>query len=168
MLLLIIRHAIAVEREEFARSGQDDSLRPLTDEGRAKMRKVTQGLTRLIPGVDVLATSNLTRATETAAIVATAYDGMEAVVVDALSPERQPAAFLQWLRGQKLQAVIAAVGHEPHLGTLASWLLAGKDRSFITFKKGGICLLEFARTPRAGDAALHWLLTPRQLRDLAR
>jgi phosphohistidine phosphatase SixA len=34
MLLVVIRHAIALTREEFARTGRDDSLRPLSDRGR--------------------------------------------------------------------------------------------------------------------------------------
>jgi len=39
MQLVVIRHAIAMEREEFAPTGRDDSLRPLTDKGKAKMKK---------------------------------------------------------------------------------------------------------------------------------
>ena len=62
MQLLVIRHAIAVEREDFARTGKDDRLRPLTDEGRKKMKQGAKGLRQLAPRIDLLATSPLTRA----------------------------------------------------------------------------------------------------------
>jgi len=44
MQLLVIRHAIAMEREEYARTGRPDSDRPLTDTGRRRMRKNARGL----------------------------------------------------------------------------------------------------------------------------
>ena len=50
MKLLLIRHAIAEEREDFARTGKDDRLRPLTDEGRKKMKQAARGLRKIAPG----------------------------------------------------------------------------------------------------------------------
>ena len=47
MKLLLIRHAIAEEREDFARTGKDDRLRPLTDEGRKKMKQAARGPARV-------------------------------------------------------------------------------------------------------------------------
>ena len=40
MQLLLIRHAIAEEQEDFAKTGKDDRLRPLTDEGRKKLEPI--------------------------------------------------------------------------------------------------------------------------------
>ena len=68
MQLLLIRHAIAEDRFEFARSGQSDYYRPLTDRGRARMAKGAAGLRTLVPDIDVLATSPLTRAVREGAI----------------------------------------------------------------------------------------------------
>ena len=62
MDLLVIRHAIAEDREVFAGTGKDDSLRPLTDRGRERMQEGARGLVRLVDRLDVLATSPLTRA----------------------------------------------------------------------------------------------------------
>ena len=42
-------NAIAQTREEFAPTGRDDSLRPLTDKGRAKMKRAAAGLHGLVP-----------------------------------------------------------------------------------------------------------------------
>ena len=166
MRLLIVRHAIAETREAFARSGQDDSLRPLTAEGRKRMRRGARGLRTIVPTIDILATSPLVRAVQTAEIVAEAYDGLRIVRVDELSPEKQFPAFLAWLRTQDASGTIAAVGHEPHLSGLASWLLTARSGSFISLKKGSVCLLEFGRDLNAGAAMLLWALAPAQLRAL--
>jgi len=66
MQLLLIRHAIAEDRFEFARTGQSDYYRPLTERGRARMARGATGLRTLVPDIDVLATSPLTRAVQTA------------------------------------------------------------------------------------------------------
>jgi phosphohistidine phosphatase len=166
MKLLLIRHAIAEEREDFARTGKDDRLRPLTDEGRKKMKQAARGLREIAPAVDLLATSPLTRAAQTGAIVDSVYGGLKEVEIEELSPESTPGDFLLWLRKQKGDCV-AAVGHEPSLSLILSWLLTGSERRIFAFRKGGACLLDFPDEVGAGTATLLWALTPAQLRDLA-
>jgi phosphohistidine phosphatase len=166
MKLLLLRHAIAEEHEDFARTGKDDRLRPLTDEGRKKMKQGARGLRRLLPEVDLLATSPLTRAAQTGAIVDTVYGGLQEVEIEELSPEATPTDFLRWLRKQKGET-LAAVGHEPSISLILSWLLTGTERRIFSFRKGGACLLEFTGEVGAGTATLLWALTPGQLRDLA-
>ena len=166
MQLLVVRHAIAEEREEFAQTGHDDSLRPLTADGRKKMRRGAGGLRAIVPTIDVLATSPLVRAVQTAEIVADTYGGLEIVTVKELSPDSQFPAFLRWMRTQDAGRTVATVGHEPHLSGLASWLLTGRSGSFISLKKGAACLLELQDNLDAGAAALLWALMPRQLRQL--
>lgn len=166
MQLLLIRHAIAEEREDFARTGKDDHLRPLTDEGRKKMKQVARGLKGLVPGIDLLATSPLTRAAKTGAILDTVYGSLKEVEIDAISPQATPNDFLVWLRQQK-SGTVAAVGHEPSISLILSWLLTGAERRFFAFRKGGACLLEFPGEVGAGTATLLWALTPSQLRRLA-
>lgn len=166
MKLLLIRHAIAEEREDFARTGKDDRLRPLTDEGRKKMKQASRGLRTLVPDIDLLATSPLTRAAQTAAILDSVYGGLDEVEIEELSPEATPEELLRWLRRQKGD-VIAAVGHEPSISEILAWLLTGTERRFFAFRKGGACLLEFADEPAGGTATLLWALTPGQLRTLA-
>lgn len=166
MKLLLIRHAIAVEREDFARTGKDDRLRPLTDEGRKKMKQGAKGLTSVVPEIDLLATSPLTRAAQTGAILDSVYGGLDEVEIAELSPESTPIEFLRWLRQQKAET-LAAVGHEPSISLILSWLLTGTERRIFSFRKGGACLIEFAGEVGAGTATLLWALTPGQLRDLA-
>src|SRR3954466_3503972 len=166
MKLLLIRHAIAEEREDFGKTGKDDRLRPLTDEGRKKMKQAARGLRRIAPEIDLLATSPLTRAAQTGAIVDSVYGGLKEVEIGELSPESTPNDFLRWLRKQKVSC-LAAVGHEPSISLILSWLLTGSERRIFAFRKGGACLLEFAGEVGAGTATLLWALTPGQLRELA-
>jgi phosphohistidine phosphatase len=168
MHLLIIRHAVAEDKEAWAQTGEPDERRPITDDGRKKMRRGARGLRELVPRIDLLGASPLTRAAQTAAIVADAYDGIEPVTVGALVPHRAPADFLSWLRDAAPgHDVIAAVGHEPHLSGLVSFLLAERPSpSFVELKKGAACLVRFDDQPRAGAGCLEWLLAPKQLRQL--
>lgn len=166
MKLLLIRHAIAEEREDFARTGKDDHLRPLTDEGRKKMKQAAKGLRRIVPEIDLLATSPLTRAAQTGAILDSAYDGLKEVEIEQLSPDATPEDFLRWLRKRK-EKCVAAVGHEPSLSLILAWLLTGSERRLFAFRKGGACLLEFEDEPAAGTATLIWAMTPALLRELA-
>jgi phosphohistidine phosphatase len=170
MHLLVIRHAIAEEREAWAQTGEPDERRPLTDEGRKKMRRVAKGLRGLVPKIDLLGASPLTRAAQTAAIVADEYGGPEPVTVGALVPSRAPADFLSWLRDATPgHDLIAAVGHEPHLSGLVSHLLAERPHPpIVALRKGAACLLRFDDAPSAGAGCLEWLLQPGQLRRLAK
>lgn len=166
--LLLVRHAIAEEKEDFALTGKDDRLRPLTAEGRKKMKQNARGLRELVPDIDLLATSPLTRAAQTAAILDSVYGGLREVEIAELEPDAEPDAFLRWLRRQKA-GTVAAVGHEPGMSLLLARLLTGADRKLFAFRKGGACLLELpgGRRAIAGSATLLWALTPSQLRGLA-
>jgi len=162
--VLIIRHGPAGDSAAWEAKGRDDRLRPLTAEGKKQVRKAAAGLAVLAPGLQVLATSPLTRAFQTAEIVAEEY-GCEIVPLEALEPDHGPEDAVGWLRKQQFETV-GLVGHEPHLSTLAGYLLTGKPVSFLDLKKGGACMLEVTEPPEPGVGALQWLLTPRALRRL--
>lgn len=167
MDLLVIRHAIAQDKAEFARTGRDDAQRPLTDDGREKMRHAAAGLRTLVPELARLATSPLVRAMQTAEIVAAAYDASPRIeIVDVLAPGSAHDDFASWLGRQNVDGTIAVVGHEPHLGGLVTWLLTGRDESHTPLRKGGAALLTFEGAPARGGAQLIWLLTPGILRRL--
>jgi len=161
MLLLVVRHAIAVDQEEWA---GDDAKRPLTDEGRKKMKKAAQGLRQLVKDVELLAASALVRAYQTAEILAEAY-GLSIKTVPALAPGQPPAALARWLEGETHRQTIAIVGHEPGLSSAVSWFLTGADRAILELKKGGACLLDLPRGVGPATATLLWALWPSHLRD---
>lgn len=166
MQLLIIRHAIAEEREDFAKKGEGDDDRPLTAFGKRRMQRNAQGLRRIASHIEVLAASPLVRAQQTARIVAEEYRIRDIQTVDALRPDRRSRELITWLSKQDADATIAVVGHEPHLGTLITWCVSGVERPGLTLKKGGVALVEFEGKPGPGKGALGWLLTPAQLRAL--
>jgi phosphohistidine phosphatase len=167
MKLLVIRHAVAEDRDAFAATGLPDAQRPLTDDGRKKMRGAARGLKEIVSRINVLATSPLVRAAQTAEIIIKEYGGdLRARTIDELSPERRPDELLGWLRTHQLGDTVAVVGHEPHLGFLVGWLLTGRNDSFVDFKKGGAVLLEFDDPPSGGNAVLAWALPPKILRAL--
>ena len=123
MQLLVIRHAIAEDQEDFARSGRDDSERPLTDEGRDKMRRAITGLRRIVSRIDLLASSPYTRARQTAELVAEGYGIDEIKTVEALVPDGALQDVQSWLQRKSSVKVVAIVGHEPQLGELVTWLM---------------------------------------------
>lgn len=166
MDVIAVRHAIAEDREVFAETGEPDGMRPLTQAGIKKMKRNARGLLTLVPSVDLLATSPLVRALQTAEILASLYGRLEPVVVDALRPDGTCESLLSWLQSLDREATIMTVGHEPSLGIHVSRLSAGSTESFLWFKKGGACLLRFDGEVGVGCADLRWLLTPGQLRRL--
>jgi phosphohistidine phosphatase len=160
--LLVIRHGVAEDREEFAATGKDDSLRPLTKEGRWKMERGARALRRAIPSLNVIATSPFTRAAQTAKIVAAAYDDVEVEQLDALTPEGRPH--------RRSSPGCASAESDDACRPWATSRTSGRSctgcspatpvEGRIAMKKGGACLLELDARPRAGKATLLWALTP--------
>lgn len=168
LTLVLIRHAIAEDRAEFSRTGRDDDQRPLTGRGRQRMRLAAAGLRRMLPGLDILASSPLVRAWQTAEIVGEAYGGLPIDRLDAAA-SGDGDALLEALRATPPGTTIAIVGHEPTHGDWTGWLLTGATGSaadFARYKKGEACALEFGREVRPGAAELAWKLRPAQLREL--
>lgn len=166
MDLLIIRHGPAEDRDEFAKTGKSDDLRPLTAEGRVKTEHAADGLREVAPEISVLATSPLTRAQQTAEIVAEVYGIEIHATTEALRPTSSFDDFIDWLGDRAKQDVVAVVGHDPHLSGLATWLIAGNDKPRIHLKKAGACLIAFDGAPKKGSGELQWLLQPAQLRAI--
>ena len=167
MNVLVIRHAIAEDRDVFARTEKDDDERPLTDEGRKKMARGAQGLHALVPKLDLIASSPLVRAQQTAAIVAKEYGTRVDETTKVLEPDARLEGFVKWASSHEEKETIAVVGHEPHLSALVTWLMSGLDDSRLELKKGAACFLGFSGRPRRAGAVLHWLHTPATLRQLA-
>lgn len=136
MKLLLLRHAVAGDRAAFAATGKEDRLRPLTDDGRKKMRRIADALVGLLPELALIATSPFVRCRESAELLARAYPERPVLSELAeLAPAGSPAALLKFLQAQKSLPAVACVGHEPNLSQFASWLLAGRDKSFLELRK---------------------------------
>lgn len=168
MLLLIVRHADAGDAEAFVKTGAPDSMRPLSAKGRKQSRIAAQALRQLVPDVSLIATSPYVRAVETHDALRAVYGKkVESATTETLEPERSPEAFARWLASYKSAEVVAAVGHEPHLSALVTWLMTGSDESRVQLKKGGACLLDFENHAAKQRGTLRWLLTPKLLEAIA-
>ncbi len=163
MELLVIRHGIAADRESFA---GDDEARPLTEPGRRRMRDVARGLRRMVSALDLVCTSPLVRARQTADIVSAAFGDAPVVEWATLAPAAGPEAVARSLGDQQAGAVLALVGHEPDLSDLCTWLCAGVSRPILDLKKGAACLLALDEGVGPGRARLRWALPPRAARRL--
>ena len=160
--LYLVRHAIAAER---GAKWPDDTKRPLTHKGRARMRQAVQGLDALGATIDLVLTSPLVRAQQTAAILAEELDSApDVAVLDVLAPDHRPLDVATALGSQPRPKSVALVGHEPDMGELAAWLIGAKEP--LPFRKGGICLIEAPVLPPGRNCALIWFATPRMLREM--
>ena len=170
MRLLLIRNGKTEDRECFARSGHAEDLRPLSQEGRRDLRRAAGGLAKVVGELDRLVSSPLVRAIETAAIFAKSFPKTKSTEASELRPGGRIERAVKWVESCSAAESIGLVGHEPQLGRLASILMCGKSdpRTMVAIKRGGMCLLEFPGKASAGQATLRWLLTPRQLRLIAR
>jgi phosphohistidine phosphatase len=167
MRLLVVRHAIAEDREAFARTHKEDAARPLTAEGRRKMERGALGLRQLVPEVKLLASSPFRRALDTAAIISHAYGELRVDRVPELAPGTSVDRVIAWLQSQPTQGTIAVVGHEPDLSCMICALVCGTDNPFLELRKGAACLLDLPGRVARSAATLDWLLGPKHLRRLA-
>ena len=167
MELVIIRHADAGERDP--KKYPDDRLRPLTLDGRTDMLRVARGMRRSGIAFDHIVDSGLVRARQTAECVCDAYeiDRSAIATMDELAPEARPqdtVAALRKLRGVKR---VAVVGHQPHLGSLAGYLIASDPELPLELKKAGVCLIDVERWA-SGAGVLTALILPKLLRRLGK
>jgi phosphohistidine phosphatase len=164
MELLIVRHAVAFERDR--RRWREDGARPLSPAGMKLSRKAAAGLKAFCDPPDELLTSPLVRAQQTGQILTDIAGWPEAEVAPELSPDGSPSAVLDMLAGHAGKR-IAIVGHQPALGELMRACLTSDGSMVpIEMKKNAVACVRFEGPTRAGRAVLKWLASPRLLRHL--
>jgi phosphohistidine phosphatase len=131
--------------------------RPLSDEGRQEVMKVSEFLSRIGLQVEAIFHSGKTRARQTGEIVA-ARLGPETRVEErtGLSPmsDVKPAA----AEIQASQRDLFIAGHLPHLAKLVSLLLTGSETpAVVRFQQGGVVCLEKGE---AGEWSVVWMVVP--------
>jgi len=160
--LYLIRHGLAEDRGE---AWPDDSKRPLTEDGMSRLRKQARGLARLGVTLDIVLTSPLVRARQTAEIVAAGLDPRpNLATIDSLAPDGTYQAIMADLEKHTRKGRIALVGHEPDIGELAARLIGA--RHAIEFKKGAVCRIDVDALPPGGPGALRWFLPPKIMREI--
>jgi phosphohistidine phosphatase len=155
--LWLVRHAAAVDREEF--SGPDAS-RPLTSAGADRFERLSRWLVKRAGRPALILCSPTRRTRETAAILARQTDS-PVRVEGGLGPGAGIASILALVAGCGVDR-LALVGHEPDLGILLGELLAASAP--LPLKKGAVACLEGigADVERARPAGvLKWLVPAR-------
>lgn len=162
-LIYLVRHGVAEGRSA---SGRDED-RALTQVGTVDMQLSAAGLAGLAVKPDVIWSSPLRRARQTAEILRGAIaPGLEIAMESWLRPEADVDATLQGLEAAAAVQALMLVGHEPHISALASALLTGAvSGARVPFKPGSVLALE-QTLPPSGRGSLRWFLTPEQLRRL--
>jgi phosphohistidine phosphatase len=167
MELFLLRHGPAVERG--TRGFDNDAARPLTAKGRRQVRKTAAAMKKLRADFDLILSSPLLRARQTAEIVAASLKRQRRLKLsNALAPGSPPALLLRQLAREKpAPERLLLVGHEPDLSRLISRLATGGGQLRLELKKGALCKLEAGELSAGKCATLAWLLTPKQMKLMA-
>jgi phosphohistidine phosphatase len=156
--LYILRHASAGTRRL---NPLIDVKRPLDKEGKQQCLLIGSYLNTLHVQFDLVISSPLKRALQTASLVGTetGYDG-KIQVSQALAPGATVKDFDSLITTLGNRENVLVVGHNPNLPILLSSLLG--PRVNIRMRKGAIARVDLTRRP----GTLHWLVDPRILRGV--
>ena|SRR5579883_707398 len=159
MIIYFLRHANAGEKKTDPRK---DEKRPLDESGVAQSVDVGRVLARMDVHVDIVLSSPLKRATQTAALVANELGHESTLQIDnALRPEAQFVAFRELLSRCAKHEAIMVVGHNPSMNEFLSLLLSRGTNSQLTeLKKGSVARVDVDRK----RAVLKWMITPKLAR----
>ena len=161
MKLYLLRHADAGEAS--AEGYTTDAARALTPKGIKRTRQLANALRQMEITFDVILSSPLIRAQQTAEIIARSL-GKEKQLrhVGQLAPDGALTDAIALIESTRVKAdSVLLVGHEPNLSRLISLLCTGGTNLGLTLKKGGLCRLELTDVKSGPCATLEWLLSPR-------
>ena len=156
MQIYLLRHGIA----ESAGPGQPDSDRPLTPEGRDKLRRVLKRAAASGVAPDEILSSPFRRALETAEVAAEMlkYQG-KVVKTRALVPDASPFDVWEELRSRKDQGAILLSSHEPLMSTMTAFLLDSPTLQ-VDMKKAALVRVDCDRLGPEPRGVLKWMITP--------
>ena len=162
MQLYIVRHGIAIDREDPKCPPDPDRF--LTDEGMEKSRQVAKGVAEVASVPDLIISSPYVRAVQTAEVFAEVleYSKNKIRKSDLLLPGAEPLQLFRDLAKDKELSAVFVFGHAPHLDDLLATAI-GTKHHISALKKAGVAFVELKRiVPPSGE--LVWLATPKLLR----
>jgi phosphohistidine phosphatase len=145
MDLILWRHADARDPE----LGDEDLARPLTPKGERQAHRMAQWFSRHLPETTRILVSPALRARQTADALNVKYK-----LVPELAPQRTVTELLQAVRWPDARYPVLVVGHQPTLGCVASYLLAGSSEAW-TIRKGAVWWLKRREREGRTDVVLH-------------
>lgn len=165
MDLFILRHGEAGQRVS---AGRGDFQRSLTTAGQKEVSDIATSLKDLGIKLDIVISSPLKRAHQTASIVAKTFK-IEKKMQDwaELSPEGNRLDLYNKLLQLKQQSSVLVVGHEPYLSEMISEMIfEGNNGGRIDLKKTGLARIRIVSSTPKFQGELRWLLTPKLLRNM--
>ena len=154
MLIYFLRHANAGQKKL-----KNDDKRPLDKEGIEQSGHVGRLLSAMDVHPDLIISSPLKRALQTASLVGNELGYEEKIQVEpALRPSASFDAFRELLRHcAKLESIIV-VGHNPNLSRFLSLLVSnGTSDQWTDMKKGSVARVDYS----AKRSTLDWMFTPK-------
>ena len=149
MELYFLRHGEA----DWPDWKKSDDLRPLTDFGKKEMRDVAKFLARLNVRLNLIVTSPLPRASQTAGIAA---DYLKAKLrKDELLAPGFGLSELRTVIKRHHAKTLMLVGHEPDFTTVISGLTGAS----LKLSKAGVALVDV--DPESEEGKLLWLFPPK-------
>jgi len=162
MKLYILRHGDAAEPGD-PRYKEND--RPLTPKGIQRTKQLAHTLRQMETSFDAILSSPLTRARQTAEIIARGLQLPDKLkLTDHLSPSGSMEKLVEQINGlHPAPEDVLLSGHEPYLSAFISLLCVGGLDLAVKMKKGALCRLEVDVLSCGRCATLEWLLQPRML-----
>jgi len=155
MRLLLVRHGKA----EF---GPEDADRHLSPRGRADVEAVAEHLKTQEITVGRVIHSTLSRARETAEILAASLaPGVQLEELPGIEPWGNVKAFAKLAETWNEDAIVC--GHEPFMGEAVSYLMSANAHAGLVEVKTG-AVMAMARNPFGDGWQMRWMLTPRIVR----
>jgi phosphohistidine phosphatase len=161
MIMYFLRHANAGERVS---NPKKDEKRALDEVGIEQCGVVGRALASLDVQVDVMISSPLKRAAQTASLVGNelSYEG-KLQLDDALRPSASFTDFHKLLDKYAKYEAVMVVGHNPNLSEFLGRVISDTGcEASAELKKGAVARVEIGRN----SAYLQWLVTPKLLRTL--
>lgn len=155
MKLYLVQHGDAVPKEE-------DPARPLSDQGRADVRRIAAFLAEAGVRVSAILHSGKKRAEQTAGLLAAAIGvGKRLDKISGIDPLDPTPEFARTANEWTTDTMV--VGHLPFVGKLVSGLVVEDEaRSTVAFRPGTVVCLE---RDESGGWAIAWMLRPELVAD---
>ena len=161
MIIYFVRHASA---GQSVANPKKDEKRPLDSDGIEQCGYVGRALAAINAQPDVIISSPLKRATQTASLVGNelGYEG-KLQLDPAMKPNASYADFRRMLEKYSRYEAIMVVGHNPSITEfLARIVVKSGSEALVDFKKGAVARVETVRHA----AALNWFFTPKMARAI--
>jgi phosphohistidine phosphatase len=161
MFLYFLRHASAGQR---LTSAKKDEKRGLDKDGIEQCGYIGRALAALGAQVEIIISSPLKRATQTASLVGNemGHEG-KLVIETGLRPQASFSDFQKMLEKYARQDSVLVVGHNPNLREFLGRIISDSGcEAVVDLKKGAVAKVEMRRN----SGSLSWCITPRILRAL--